>query len=343
MEELFRFTVARPADVTRATTIALDQQSPLFAELGASVREIAVPFFRLLSQTTGDHFYTTSKDERSNAIARFGYVAEGIACYVDDTQASGAVPLYRLYSSTTGDHFYTTSATERDNAVARSGYRVEGIAGYVYDAQASGTVPLYRLYSTKSGDHFYTTSATERDNGIAAFGYQLESTACYVFASPTTSWKRYASTYLDSADAIHSVHDTPDAVALSDLPRYGQLTAFLANVQASAPPTGLANLTPLAGKLTEPGSEQELRGLLPRLIDNFVALYISPRRDRPSVVELAELIRVITLILRIIARDPTLEEPAGAADALNMTLILPGFFRVPDSRVQPVGIADLLV
>lgn len=42
-----------------------------------------VPLYRL--QGHGDHFYTTSAQERDNAIAQYGYVSEGIACYVNDS------------------------------------------------------------------------------------------------------------------------------------------------------------------------------------------------------------------------------------------------------------------
>lgn len=42
----------------------------------------ALPWYRLFKPTLGDHFYTTSPKERDNVVANFGYVSEGIACYV---------------------------------------------------------------------------------------------------------------------------------------------------------------------------------------------------------------------------------------------------------------------
>lgn len=39
-----------------------------------------VPPYRL--QGHGDHFYTTSEEERDNAVSQYGYQIEGIACYV---------------------------------------------------------------------------------------------------------------------------------------------------------------------------------------------------------------------------------------------------------------------
>jgi len=41
---------------------------------------IPVPLYRLYNATS--HFYTTSAAERDNAVSQYGYVYEGIACYV---------------------------------------------------------------------------------------------------------------------------------------------------------------------------------------------------------------------------------------------------------------------
>ncbi|GAA4630133.1 hypothetical protein GCM10023196_054210 [Actinoallomurus vinaceus] len=41
-----------------------------------------VPLFRLWNPAIGDHFYTTSVEERNNAVVRYGYLSEGIACEV---------------------------------------------------------------------------------------------------------------------------------------------------------------------------------------------------------------------------------------------------------------------
>jgi hypothetical protein len=54
--------------------------------------------FRLANAT--DHFYTTSATERQDAVTNFGYVYEGVACYVFPIQMPGTVPLYRLVKVT---------------------------------------------------------------------------------------------------------------------------------------------------------------------------------------------------------------------------------------------------
>ncbi len=157
--------------------------------------------------TVGDHFYTTFTAERDNAFTNFGYVDEGRACFVFDSQAPGTTPLFRLLNSSNGDHFYTTSAGERDNAITTFGYTSEGTACFVFDSQASGTTPLFRLLkvadlrsairvhlkvltlpnialNTMVGEmrQVYTTAGVRVD--IVPFGaYISEGTACFVFDS----------------------------------------------------------------------------------------------------------------------------------------------------------------
>jgi hypothetical protein len=135
---------------------------------------------------SGDHFYTTSAEERDFAIVEYGFTNEGTACHVYGSQALGTAPLYRTFASNTfsGDHFYTMSAAERDYAVTDHGHLDEGIACYVYGSQVANTVPLYRLFNSHNDDHFYTTSAPERDNAITEYQFLYEGIACYVYEAP---------------------------------------------------------------------------------------------------------------------------------------------------------------
>jgi hypothetical protein len=41
-----------------------------------------VPLHRLFNGASGDHFYTTSDQERNSAVANSGYQSEGEACFV---------------------------------------------------------------------------------------------------------------------------------------------------------------------------------------------------------------------------------------------------------------------
>jgi hypothetical protein len=137
-----------------------------------------VPLYRLRHNGNTDHFYTTNAREKDDAVKRYGYVYEGIQCYVFATQTNGSIPLYRLrHNGGDVDHFYTTSADEKNNAVRRYGYTYEGTQCYVLQ---SGSVPLYRFRHDGDADHFYTTDPNELNSAIKKAGYTYEGVACYV-------------------------------------------------------------------------------------------------------------------------------------------------------------------
>lgn len=92
--------------------------------------EGTVPF-RMYSKSATDHFYTTKRQEKDNAVRNLGYSDEGVVGYVYPVNRYGAIPLYRAYSPGARDHFYTASKEECDNAVQRLGYVNEGISAYV--------------------------------------------------------------------------------------------------------------------------------------------------------------------------------------------------------------------
>jgi hypothetical protein len=94
--------------------------------------ESTVPFYRLLSTTASDNFYTISTTERDNALQN-GYVvvAGDPFTYIYPTQVCGSVPYYRLYHETKKDNFYTTSESERLDFIANQGYTDIEISGYV--------------------------------------------------------------------------------------------------------------------------------------------------------------------------------------------------------------------
>jgi hypothetical protein len=94
---------------------------------------LTVPLYRTYSPSATDHFYTTSRPERDNAVHRLGYKDEGITGYVYPRLTPGTQPLYRAYKGgASRDHFYTTNKAEMDNAVRHLGYAAEGITGYVF-------------------------------------------------------------------------------------------------------------------------------------------------------------------------------------------------------------------
>lgn len=145
-----------------------------------------VPLYRGVSPTTGDHVFTSNYSELSQAVSSGGYQREGIAGYVQRTQAPGTDPFYRLMNPKTGDHFYTTSAPERQSAMA-NGYQDEGIAGYIASSQQPGTVPLYRML--RGNKHFYTANPQEQQADVQQ-GWRDEGIAGYIWQQGTSGSNR---------------------------------------------------------------------------------------------------------------------------------------------------------
>ena len=119
------------------------------------VPEGAVAMYRLYSPISGEHFYTSSAEER-DLLVPAGWIYEGLAWYAPENGA----PVYRLYSPVSGDHHYTVSMAEVET-LESVGWIYEGIAWYTPEKGQ----PVYRLYSPylTRGSHHYTISEDERD------------------------------------------------------------------------------------------------------------------------------------------------------------------------------------
>lgn len=149
---------------------------------------------RLYNPNSGEHFYTASIEERSNAQCE-GWEYEGRGWCAPKMSSS---PVYRLYSGT--DHHYTTSAAERDHLIS-VGWSDEGIGWYSDDAQG---VPLYRQFNpnvnpnaatNNSGSHNYTTGRGEHDS-LVSIGWHDEGIGWYgADASSTDIGKVFPTTY----------------------------------------------------------------------------------------------------------------------------------------------------
>ena len=143
-----------------------------------------VPLHRYWNAGIGDHFYTTDWAALGNGA--WGYVYEGIACYVYPAPAPGAPapagsqPLHRYWNGQLANHFYTTNFAEL--GAGREGWVHEGVECHVPAQAGAGTVPLYRYFSADLGDHYYTTAWSEL--GYGRYGFALEGIQCQVFAQP---------------------------------------------------------------------------------------------------------------------------------------------------------------
>ncbi len=138
------------------------------------------PIYRLYHIAEVNHFYTTSKEEKNNAL-NSGYIYEGIIGYLSPVQTIGTAALYRLYHIAEVNHFYTINPEERDAAIRINNYSYDGVQGYVYTIRRADMVPIYRLYDAEEVDHLYTTSKEERDNLTANSGYVYEGIVGYVY------------------------------------------------------------------------------------------------------------------------------------------------------------------
>jgi len=139
--------------------------------------------------------------------------------------------------------------------------------------------------------------------------------------------------------------NVPPLMRLTELDLYTQLQAFLGALQANPQTTGRDALQKLASGLID---APELDTTHIRLSDNFLALYIAPHRDRPSLLKIAELLRLTWFLLLIRdtdPTDPTLDDPSIITKALSATILMPPprLFGILTTWVFPVGVADLLL
>jgi M6 family metalloprotease-like protein len=133
---------------------------------------------RYWNDTAGDHFYTTSWAELGSG--NYGWVYEGVQCYVHAAPEAGTVPLHRYWNGDIADHFYTTDFGELGSG--NYGWLYEGVQCYVYPSPTTDTVALHRYWNSDIGDHFYTTEWGELGSGN--YGWVYEGVQCYVLKQP---------------------------------------------------------------------------------------------------------------------------------------------------------------
>lgn len=139
--------------------------------------------YRFYNTLIGNHFFTTSTDERDSIIANIPTMTyEGNVFDSNATAENGGSAVYRFFNTANGTHFYTASAEEAANIRSNlPQMNDEGIVYYAHLTADGGGTALYRFYNTQNGSHFFTTSETERDNTISTLGhYNYEGVAYYV-------------------------------------------------------------------------------------------------------------------------------------------------------------------
>jgi hypothetical protein len=81
-----------------------------------------------------------------------------------------------------------------------------------------------------------------------------------------------------------------------------------------------------------------------RLFDSIIALFLVPRTEGASLEDLVRTARLVDIIRRAAAGDPTLDAPGAIAEAMQRTLLLPDtIFPVISDQIRPAGVGDVLV
>lgn len=162
-----------------------------------------VKLWRLYNVYSGEHFYTSSEQERDKVYSA-GWNIEGVGWVC---RTSSNTPVYRLYNPNAGDHHYTASEKERDGLV-KLGWQYEGVCWYA-NTYGQG-IPVYREYNPNatSGNHNFTTSFPEHQK-LVSIGWNDEGIAFYVESAgssegskvnPSTLTVQYTPVYYAQGD-----------------------------------------------------------------------------------------------------------------------------------------------
>lgn len=136
-----------------------------------------VQVWRLYNRWSGEHLFTTSKDEY-DGLVKIGWNGENVAWVSPSTSNT---PVYRMYNPWSGDHFYTSNKDEYDS-LQKIGWRKEGTAFYSVDDSVgvSSKKPIYRLFNPwlTQGTHLYTADQDEY-NHLGQLGWHPEGIEFY--------------------------------------------------------------------------------------------------------------------------------------------------------------------
>jgi uncharacterized repeat protein (TIGR01451 family) len=151
--------------------------SSLMIPVNATTPGAPVPRYRLYSDVTKEHLFTTDLNEYNTLGSYVGtWVQEGASGKVLDNPGSfagvAAVPYYRLYDNNTRWHHWTTDINEYYTLITYPGWSGEGVDGYLLPSNPPGTTQLYRLnYPYLGSLHHWTIDANEYNTLIASYGW----------------------------------------------------------------------------------------------------------------------------------------------------------------------------
>jgi uncharacterized delta-60 repeat protein len=135
-----------------------------------------VPMYRLYSDVTKEHLYTTDANEYA-VLGTSGWVQEGTAwtMFGNGTHAGQfTIPLYRMYHPGIRQHHWTTDANEIMVLASQGAWQYERISGYLLPSTAAGSTPLYRLMYHTPPLHLWTTDENEKNVLSSQYGWVYE-------------------------------------------------------------------------------------------------------------------------------------------------------------------------
>lgn len=131
--------------------------------------------------------------------------------------------------------------------------------------------------------------------------------------------------------------------------KWGKQIVALLGVLGHNTPTSFAALASAIsaafGKTAaELAADSSFHGDITTAKDSLLAAYLAPEGHTLPMTGLADAVRVTDIVLRVAANDTTLSSAKAIHQALRRPLVLPAaIFPKDPTKVQPVGVADLLV
>jgi len=122
--------------------------------------------YRLYSETTGQHYFTSSQIERNDKLSA-GWRDEGISFSYCE---AGEQTIHRLVKPNTDKRVLVVEGTDVYSQAINNGYVFESVS---FSTSTQGSIPVYWRYNEATEDSLYTTSPTEGisqgfiDKGIA--------------------------------------------------------------------------------------------------------------------------------------------------------------------------------
>lgn len=146
----------------KENAIAADTEDPAKPEDPAEPEDPSdtetamVPIYRLYLPSTGEHLYTSDKNEYNTLYEKYHWGQEGIAWYAPED----GTEVYRLYQPDLKNHLYTTDKNEVKVLTTTAGWKVDNDNKPLY--YSGGDVSIYRVYNRGlSGMHHLTTDLNE--------------------------------------------------------------------------------------------------------------------------------------------------------------------------------------